>query len=64
MKQPKSKRSYSFKQFLDDKDKALTDNFEAPKFLVQPAEGDKGFALVKAAFDSEKSFKFVPKISF
>ncbi len=58
----KSKRSYSFKQFLEDK--SLTDNFEPPKFLVQPAEGDKGYELVKKAFDSEKTFKFVPKITF
>lgn len=61
------KRNKTFDKFLDEKsklDKSLTDNYEPPKFLVEPQEGDKGFALVKAAFDAPKSFKYVPKISF
>ena len=35
---------------FEDFDKANTDNWPPPKYLVKPAEGDKGFALTKSQF--------------
>ena len=61
------KTKKTFSEFLDIKsknDKSLTDNYTPPKYLVEPQKDDKGFALVKAAFDSKKSFKYVPGITF
>jgi hypothetical protein len=37
-------------QTFEDFDKANTDNWPPPKYLVQPAKGDKGFALAKSYF--------------
>lgn len=37
-------------QTFEDFDKANTDNWPPPKYLVQPAKGDKGFALTKSYF--------------
>lgn len=57
----------TFNKFLEEKDKndkSLTDNYEPPKYLIQPQEGDKGFALVKSAFDAPKQFKYTPRISY
>lgn len=31
-----------------------TDSYDPPKYLVQPAKGDTGFFLVKAAFEKRK----------
>jgi hypothetical protein len=42
----KKKHSQTFEEF----DKANTDNWPPPKYLVQPAKGDKGFALAKSYF--------------
>ena len=41
-----------------------TENYETPKYLVQPAEHDKGFELVSKEFKKENIFTYVPKISF
>lgn len=30
------------------------ENYEAPEYVVQPAPGDKGFAMFKNAFDKKK----------
>jgi hypothetical protein len=45
----KKKHTKSFKEF-DETDAASTDNWPAPEYLVQPAKGDKGFALAKSHF--------------
>lgn len=44
----KKKHLQNFKEF----DEASTDNWPAPKELVKPAPGDKGFALTKSHFHS------------
>ncbi len=36
------------------KAKESTDSYPPPEYLVQPAEGDKGFFLFKNAFDKMK----------
>lgn len=49
-----------------------TSAYEPPKYLVKPAEGDKGFFMVKAQFDalkggkrdSKSKKKFSPKIEW
>lgn len=54
IKDTKKKHSQSFEDF----DAADTSNFPPPKYLVQPAPGDKGFALTKSAFhDMTTTFK-------
>ncbi len=50
----KKKYTNTFEEF----DKADTDNWPPPKYLVQPAKGDKGFALTKSQFRNlTKHFK-------
>jgi hypothetical protein len=39
-----------------------TEDYKAPKYLVQPAPGDAGFYMFKKAFDNQKSF-FKPRIA-
>ncbi len=39
-----------------------TEDYKAPKYLVQPAPGDTGFYMFKKAFDNQKSF-FKPRIA-
>ena len=39
-----------FTQTFEEFDKANTDNWPPPKYLVQPAKDDKGFALTKSYF--------------
>jgi hypothetical protein len=39
-----------------------TEDYKAPKYLVQPAPGDTGFYMFKKAFDNQKSF-FEPRIA-
>jgi hypothetical protein len=39
-----------------------TEEYKAPKYLVQPAPGDTGFYMFKKAFDNQKSF-FEPRIA-
>ena len=41
------------KKFIgfDEFSKSLTDSYPAPKYVIAPQPGDKGFALVKAAMD-------------
>lgn len=34
--------------------KGETESYDPPKYVVQPAKGDKGFFMVKKAFDSMK----------
>lgn len=41
---------------------AETEEYKAPKYLVQPAPGDTGFYMFKKAFDNQKSF-FKPRIA-
>ena len=58
-----------FEDFLLEKKKSKStkdadiDNFEPPKYVVQPAEGDTGFYLVKKEFDKMKR-QFTPGVSF
>lgn len=40
------KHTSTFEEF----DKANTDNWPPPKYLVKPAPGDKGFALAKSQY--------------
>ena len=40
-----------FKTYDEFVDKASIDAFEPPEYVVQPAAGDTGFALVKAHFN-------------
>jgi hypothetical protein len=48
------KYTKSFEEF----DSASTDNWDPPKYLVQPAKGDKGFAITKSYFHNmTKHFK-------
>jgi len=56
-----SKNKY-FIDFKTFESKVNTDEWEPPIYLVKPAEGDKGFALVKAEFEKRKSY-FIPGIS-
>jgi hypothetical protein len=39
-----------------------TEEYKAPKYLVQPAPGDTGFYMFKKAFDNQKKF-FEPRIA-
>ena len=34
-----------------EKDPSRTEFFKPPKYVVQPAKGDKGFAIVKKSFN-------------
>lgn len=53
----------NFKQFESEQfESADTDNYKAPEYVVKPAEDDKGFAIVKNAFDNQKSY-FQPRIA-
>jgi hypothetical protein len=55
----KQKKTPKFKEF--EGGLADTVNYEPPKYLVQPATGDTGFALVSQAFRKQKAY-FEPKI--
>lgn len=48
------KRVHSFKDYEESQDKSQTDSYAPPKYLVQPAKGDKGFALLKGFFKKVK----------
>ena len=50
----------TFEQFLNEA-KGETNSYAPPKYVAQPAEGDKGYALVSAAFNSQKPY-FKPGI--
>ncbi len=39
-----------------------TEDFEPPKYLVKPAKGDKGYAIVKREFSKRKPY-FIPSLS-
>lgn len=53
----------SFKQFESQQiAEADTNSYEPPKYVVKPAPGDKGFAMLKTAFDNQKSY-FQPRIA-
>lgn len=43
-----------FEKKKNKKNSGETDNYAPPEYLVQPAEGDKGFFMFKAAFDKKK----------
>jgi len=47
---------------FEDFEQGLTSDYTPPKYLVQPAEGDKGFYMFKKAFDDQKKY-FRPFIS-
>lgn len=44
----KKKHTQNFEEFSA----ANTDNWPPPKYLVQPAKGDKGFAIAKSQFNN------------
>lgn len=50
---------------MKDEDKeggvADTSNYEPPKYVIQPAKGDKGFAMLKSHFNKGKTY-FKPAI--
>lgn len=56
-----NKYAPSFNEFLSEKKNADTDEYTPPKYVAQPAVDDKGFGLVAAAFDKQKSY-FKPGI--
>ena len=41
---------------FEEFDKSRTEDYPAPKYIVKPAKDDKGFAIVKQAFDDQKPF--------
>lgn len=43
-----------FEDFSKNTDKSEITNYEPPKYLVEPAKGDKGFFMFKRAFDKRK----------
>lgn len=45
-------KTKKFKEFED----GLTNSYDPPKYLVQPAEGDKGFEMFQKAFQDQKIF--------
>jgi hypothetical protein len=47
-----NKNTKGFKDFEGD----LTSDYDPPKYLVQPAEGDKGFYMFQKAFKDQKKF--------
>lgn len=47
----KKKHTTTFEEF----DKANTDNWAPPEYLVKPQPGDKGFAIVKSGFNNMTS---------
>jgi hypothetical protein len=44
------KKNKKFKTYSEFS-KGLTDTYPPPEYVVEPAPGDKGFALVKKAFN-------------
>jgi hypothetical protein len=48
----KNKKTQKFEEFED----GLTNSYDPPKYLVQPAEGDKGFYMFQKAFKDQKKF--------
>lgn len=60
-----AKKKSKFKSYdeFEKSNSASTDRYEPPKYVVQPAKDDKGFAMFKAAFDSKKR-KYTPGISW
>jgi hypothetical protein len=60
----------NFKDFINE-GKDATSSYPPPKYLVQPAEGDKGFFMLQAQFDAlngknkkADKKKFTPKIQW
>jgi hypothetical protein len=53
----KNKKTQKFVDF----EEGLTSNYEPPKYVAQPAEGDKGFEMFHKAFQDQKVF-FTPFI--
>ena len=37
-----------------EEDKSKTDSYEPPKYVIKPAKGDKGFALLRSLLDKVK----------
>lgn len=60
---------HSYNEFhsLDEKkkkkNKGKTSSYKPPEYLVKPADGDKGFFMVKAEFDAMKT-RYTPGIKF
>lgn len=52
-----------FEQFVQKMKDAATENFEPPKYVVQPQKGDTGFFLVKKEFEKMKR-RYHPSISY
>ena len=52
----------SKKRKKKNKGSDITD-YEPPIYVVQPAEGDTGFAYVKKEFDKMKT-QYTPKVAF
>lgn len=50
----------TFEQFVNEA-KADTSNYTPPTQVVKPAEGDKGYAIVSSAYNSQKPY-FKPGI--
>jgi hypothetical protein len=46
---------------FEDFEKSYTDDYTPPENVVQPAKGDKGYALFIKAFNDQKTY-FQPKI--
>jgi hypothetical protein len=42
------------KEEKEQVEESSTDSYPAPEYVVQPAPGDKGFAMFKHAFDNKK----------
>lgn len=52
------KRKKKFKSFQEFSERGETSSYPPPKYVVEPAKDDKGFAIVKSAFDkTEKIFQ-------
>lgn len=43
-----------FKEFKNETNPGDTSTYPPPKYLVQPAKGEKGFFMFKDAFDKRK----------
>jgi hypothetical protein len=52
----------SKKPDANDPAKGSTESYEPPKYLVDPAPGDKGYFMFKKSFDNQKKY-FQPRIA-
>jgi hypothetical protein len=53
-KKKRKKRFKSYQEYQTDsasKDPSRVEHYPPPKYVIQPAPGDTGFALLKSAFD-------------